>query len=355
MKHSEIAQFRLSQQQLTAPSFKNPAEVVAWLGAVQAQDFPASKWALGLRMKSATDETIEKAYNAGEILRTHIMRPTWHYVLPADIRWLQELTAPRVKALLASYDRKLEITEKVLSRSSSVIAQALGNKQYLTRADIANCLEKNKITARGQRLAHLVMHAELDAVICSGPLQGKQFTYALLDERVPPTRPIDRGQALAKLTLKYFVSHGPAQVKDFAWWSGLTVKEAMSGIEMVKPKLVEEIIDGKTYYFSASAAVKKNSSCTFLLSIYDEYVIAYKDRGALGAERYAEKFLSMGNALTSVLILDGKIIGTWKRVLKKDTVEIKLNPLRKLAKNEQEAVRGAAQRYGKFLKRDVLI
>jgi Winged helix DNA-binding domain len=229
---------------------------------------------------------VEKSFNEGKFLRTHVMRPTWHFVLPEDIRWMLELTSPRVKRILAPYDMKLDITKGWLSQSQAVIEKALEGKINLTRADLAEQLEKKNLTARGQRLAHILAYAELNALICSGPRKGKQFTYALLDEVVPKWRKLNREEALAKLALKYFTSHGPAQNSDFAWWSGLSAKDANDGISLIQPKLNQTNLNGKTYWFSPKteederldSATLDSAQQAFLLSIYNEYTIAYKDR-----------------------------------------------------------------------------
>lgn len=278
------------------------------------------------------------------------MRPTWHFVAPQDIRSLLALTASRVHAVNAHMYRKLEVDDDLLSRCHAVFTKALRDKNYLTRTELANRLTENRIDATGQRLAYIVMHAELEALICSGPRRGKQFTYALLEERAPQAKNLRRDEALAQWTLRYFLNHGPAQLRDFAWWSGLTLQDAQHGLDLAAPQLAHEIIDGNTYWFSPNTkTVKSKAPAALLLSIYDEYTIAYKDRSALGGERYAEKLLAMGNALTSVLIVDGKIAGTWKRAIKKGRVEIMMNPFRTLRKEEREAVKAAAIGYGEFL------
>jgi len=350
MNSSDIAPARLSNQLLGKRKYKTPGEVVAWLGAVQAQDFAAAKWALGLRMHEATDADIEKAFTGGAILRTHVMRPTWHFVVPQDICSLLTLTAPRVHAANAHMYRKLELDDDLLSRCHAVFTKALRGKEFLTRTELADRLTENRIKAAGLRLAYMIMHAELEALICSGPRRGKQFTYALLEERAPQTKKLRRDEALAQWTLRYFAGHGPAQLKDFAWWSGLTLQDAQQGLDLAAPQLAQEIIDGNTYWFSPNTkTVKPKAPAALFLSIYDEYTIAYKDRSALGGEQYSEKLLAMGNALTSVLILDGKIAGTWKRVVNKGRVEITMNPFRPLRKDEHEAIKAAATRYGEFL------
>jgi len=356
VKSSDIASLRLLNQNLSRPDFKNPHDVVSHLGAVQAQDYAAAKWSLGLRIQNATDREVEQAFNDGSILRTHVMRPTWHFITPEDILWMLELTSPRVKALLAHYDRKLELDAKLLSRCYRIITKALRDGNNLTRAELAENLEQNKIAARGQRLGHIVSHVELEALICSGPRRGKQFTYALLEKRVPKVKKIRRDEALARLTLKYFTSHGPAQLKDFTWWSGLSTSDAKEGLEMVKSHLVKASLDDKFYWFPPNAKiVQQKYQAAFLLSIFDEYTIAYKDRSALGGERYVEKLLAMGNALTAVIILDGAIVGTWKRNLKKDKIVVIFNLFRKLSRTEENALSEAAKRYGLFLDMPVIL
>src|SRR6266702_3694762 len=227
--HPNIAHQRLHNQLITQQTFEKAGDVVKWLGAVQAQDYAAAKWALGLRMQNSTDEII---------LRTHVMRPTWHFVLPADIRWMLALTAPRVLATIAYYDRTLGLDDTVFTHTNTVLAKALQGGKQLTRDELASVLQQAGIaTDNLQRTGHVLMHAELDGIICSGARRGKQFTYALLDERTPQARTLDRGEALAEFARRYFTSRGPATLQDFVWWSGLTVADARTGLEMVTSQL----------------------------------------------------------------------------------------------------------------------
>jgi hypothetical protein len=192
MARPDIAHQRLINQHIAAAPFEKPSDVVNWLVAVQAQDYFGAKWALGLRLQDAHDAEIDRAFNAGSILRTHVMRPTWHFVMPTDIRWLLALTAPRVHAVNAHRYRELELDDATLKRSRKVLTKALQGEKQLTRDELRDALQAAKIAADGQRLAYIVMAAELDGLICSGARRGKQFTYALLDERVPPARPETR-------------------------------------------------------------------------------------------------------------------------------------------------------------------
>ncbi|HEU5348920.1 MAG TPA: winged helix DNA-binding domain-containing protein, partial [Ktedonobacterales bacterium] len=276
MASASLGLRRLSQQRLAREPLDTPEDVVNWLGAVQSQEYQAALWSLGLRMCAATADVIERAFNEGAILRTHVMRPTWHFVTPADIRWMLELTAPRISATMAYYNRQLELDDDLFTHSNTVIAAALEGERQLTRPELGAALAQAGIAVKGQRLGHIIMRAELDGVICSGPRRGKQFTYALLAERAPQSQTLPRDEALAELVRRYFTSHGPATTRDFAWWSGLTVTDARAGLASVGSALSREEIDGQTYWFSASALPEADPAhAALLLPTYDELLVGY--------------------------------------------------------------------------------
>ena len=329
---------RLHNQKLSSPGCKTAVDVVRWLGAVQAQDFSAAKWALGLRMRSATDRAIEEAYNEGQILRTHVMRPTWHFVAPEDIRWMLELTAPRVNARAGPYFRKYELDAAVFKRSNKILTKALQGGKHLTRAELRAALNKSGVAADDLiRLTHIMLRAELDGIVCSGPRRGKQFTYALIDERVAPAKSLTRDEALAKLTERYFTSHGPATLADFIWWSGLTAADAKRGVELIDRNLRSEITDDKTYLFTpATPSPRSPIYPSHLLPAYDEYSVAYKHREAVVG-------------LGPTVIVDGKAAGTWKSTTDKRFVTITVTPSRALKKPETLAIVKAAERYAAFI------
>lgn len=222
----DLVRRRFHNQKLARSRFHRPAEVVAWLGAIQAQDYAGAKWAIGLRSTGLRDAGIEQAFNEGAILRTHLMRPTWHFVTPADIRWILALTAPRVHAVNAYSYRKFGLDRGIFARSRVAFERALQGGKQLTRLELASVLGRAGIPAESLRLAYLMMQAELDGVICSGARRGNQFTYALLDERAPHVKNLEREEALAELTRRYLSSHGPATLSDYVWWSGLTARDA---------------------------------------------------------------------------------------------------------------------------------
>lgn len=346
-----ITQQRLFNQCISQPAFETLTEVITWLGAVQAQDYGAAKWALGLRLPGAADVDIEQAFSEGTILRTHVMRPTWHFVTPADIRWMLALTAPRVGLALATYDRKIDLDSAVLARSRDVLAKTLQGGKQLTRPELVAALEQDGIAADELRAIHLLMHAELAGILCSGGRRGKQFTYALLDERVPPTRTWTRDEALAELTRRYFLSHGPATVPDFVWWSGLTVADAKAGLDMIKSQLVSEVIDNQTYWFAASMpTIPTVSPTAYWLPNYDEYLVGYTDRSAIFDATHMDKLDARGNVLFNhTIVVNGQIVGTWKRTLRKSAVVIEPTLFTTLTAAQNDAVTASAQRYGQFL------
>ena len=323
-----IAHKRLHNQGLLETRFVKASEVVQWMGAVQSQDYPAAKWALAQRAENLTDSAIEQSFADGEILRTHLMRPTWHFVAPEDIRWLLALTAPRVHTANAYYYRSLELDQELFKRSNDVLSKAVQGGRQLTRMELASELRRAGIIASDLRLVYLIGGAELDGIICSGARRGKQFTYASLDERVSAVKALARDDALAELTRRYFTSHGPATEDDFMWWSGLSRTDVRSGLEMVKAGLAQETISGKAYWFAAAnLPAPQIAPVACLLPNYDEYVVGYTDRNAIFDASHADNLDGRRNPLFQhTLVIDGQIAGTWKRTLKKDAAIIEFNP-----------------------------
>jgi len=357
MPIADVTRRRLQNERLIGDPFEEPEDVVQWLGAVQAQDYPGAKWGIGQRVKDCDDATVEQAYASGKILRTHVLRPTWHFVMPADIRWMLEFTAPRVKSRMPTYDRKLELDSNVYKRTNAAIVKALQGGAHLTRTELAEALEAAGIAARGQRLGHIVHRAEIEALICSGALRGKQHSYALLDERAPGAKTLARDEALAELTRRYFTSHGPALVQDFAWWSGLTVADAKAGLEMANQHLLREVVDGKTYWFSPSRATAKLKDPTIhLLPNYDEYLIAYRDHSASLGESLPTGSASLYDMLARhIIVLNGRVIGGWRSTTNKGDMNIETKLPVPLSEPQERALHAAAERYGRFVGRTVTV
>jgi hypothetical protein len=352
MAQQDIAQQRLWNQHLAGNALADPCEVVRWFGAVQAQDFAGAKWAIGQRTMEATDAALDRAFAAGDLLRTHVLRPTWHLVTPDDIRWLLALTAPHVHAANAYYYRKFELDAEVFTRSEHLIASDLAGGKQRTRAELAGLLDRARIDTRdGVRLGLLIMHAELEGLICSGALRRKQHTYALLAERAPQARSLARDEALAELARRYFASHGPATIADFVWWSGLPVADAKRGLDAARPHLASDELDQHIYWFAPSATdAESNISSLCLLPNFDEYFVGYADRSAAlrlfaATETIPDPFVVLGN----VVIVDGQLVATWKRAIKQKRIRLAIHPLAPTEATPADALAVAIQRYGRFM------
>ena len=260
MKLNEVAITRLINQQISLSHFKSVKELVSWMGAMQAQDFPMVQWAAGLRLPGLTEEAIKDAFNDADILRTHLLRPTWHLVAADDIYWILKLSAPQIKSSMRSRSRSLGLTESVLAKTNIIIEEALSATEYLTRQEMVVLLEKNKIKNEDNRAAHVIMNAELDGIICSGKIVKNKQTYALLSKRVKQPAKINRDEALARLASKYFQSHSPATLEDFRWWSGLGIKDARKAISLIHADLITEKINSTEFYASNNQVAGLNDS-----------------------------------------------------------------------------------------------
>lgn len=347
----DLVQQRLQNQQLSQSTFAEAPDIVRWLGAVQAQDYAGAKWAVGQRMGAGTDAIVEQAFTDGRILRTHVLRPTWHFVAPEDIRWLLMVTAPRVHALNAYYYRQVGLDDDCFARSRAVLIKNLQGGQQLTRAELKTALTAAGIaTEMTLRVNYIMMWAELEGIICSGARRSKQFTYALLEERAPQAKHLAYDEALAELTRRYFTSHGPATVKDFMWWSSLTMAEAKAGLELVKSELSSVEIDDQTFWFATStAAAGRTAPRAYLLPNYDEF-ISYADRSAIIPTEHAALMNPRENAAFSHLVVyNGQIVGTWQRTITKHRVSLTYQSFVPLSPPVQEAIMDAARHYGTFL------
>lgn len=347
MTIKEVIRLRLANQQITATACKTPQQLVGHMVAMQAQEFAMAKWAIGLRLPDVRMADVDNAFNNGDILRTHMMRPTWHFVAPADIKWMQQLTAHRVHAASASMYRKTGLDTKMFRRCNDLLVKKLQGGNFLTRDEIKAALQKSRIDTDGFRLVYLLMQAELECIICSGPRKGKQFTYALLDERAPQAITLDKTTALAELTRRYFSTRGPATVHDFVWWSGLTVKEAREGVALLDKELEAITAGDKEYiWLPAKAGLPAGAQATFLMPDYDEYGISYKDRSAIFNNEYTAEKRGGNIIFNHVIIVDGIVAGTWQPL--KDKADAA--PFAPLGPAKQRALDRALKRYADFIK-----
>jgi hypothetical protein len=350
MTRSDIARLRLHNQRIAYAMLEKPVDVVAWLGAVQGQDYLGALWAVGLRMRNAVEANVERALADRTIIRTWPMRGTLHFVAAADIRWMLELLTPRVVANIRRYLlREFDLDEGAFARSKDLFARALQGGKQLTRNAMYDVLEAGGVSA-SQCGRHILTLLAQDGFICFGAREGKQQTFALLDEWAPKARRMARDESLAEIAKRYFTGHGPATLQDFVWWSGLTTADATAGLEMAKRSLVQENINGQNYWLASSMPATKDSAPTaHLLPAYDEYTVAYKDRSAALNPKYANLPNYGYGIFNPTIVVDGQVVGTWKRELKQDRLVITPSPFTKLKRAEAGAIAEAVDRYGKYL------
>jgi len=357
---ADIASRRLRAHRLVGRRFATPVDAVRAFGAVQSQDYPASIWGLGQRSDGATARGIGELFDEGAILRTHILRPTWHFVLPEDVGWMFELTAPTLRRGLGGRWRRLDIDARTIDRAEAAFARAVAERPR-TRPELGAALRSARIDPEGQRLPHLILAAELDRVLISGPRRGREFTYAAFASRARPARDFDRPAALGELATRFFKGHGPAQLADLVWWSGITMADARTGIAAAGEALGRESIDRKDHWFDPAVGAGSRSTRSngapraHLLPNFDEYTVGYRDRSALlDPDRHFDpSIFSFGSVLANVVAIDGLVRGTWRREERRGELRLQITLLDRLTDAESEAVDTAVAEMGRFLERDV--
>jgi hypothetical protein len=348
---TKLTHRRLAAQRIAGRNFESPTEVVSWMGAIQAQDYASSLWAIGLRTREATRAAVEQAIVERRIVRTWPMRGTLHFVAAEDVCWMSALMTPRViAASKARLQREFELDDAVLARCRKVLVKALRDGQPLTRSELYAALERAGIATARQRGIHITGRLAQEGLLCLGPRADKQPTFVLLDEWIINHHTMERDQALAELARRYFLSHGPATTQDFAWWSGLTLKDVRLAIQLAGTDLEQETIDDRVYLHAGDAgATSEELRAPQLLPAFDEYLIAYKDRGASLEARHVRQVVGVNGLFNPSLVIDGRIVGTWKRGLDPAGIVIELDPFRALLKKEFKALDSVARRYGDFM------
>ena len=353
MDNNDIAIIRLHNQQITAQKFTTPKQLVSWMGALQAQDYAMSKWAIGVRTPGSTEQEIENALNRGELIRTHLLRPTWHIVSAEDIYWLLALTAPRIINSMKTRNNELELSESILMKSIALISRALEKENHLTREELVAELKRANIATENNRASHIFFHAELEGIICNGLKKDKKLTYTLLSERVPKAKKLTREEALEKIAQKYFLSHGPASLKDFVWWAGLTVRDARDALDSIKSHLVSEEIESERYWFADSGSIPgMGHPFVYLLPAYDEFIISYKTKSAALSLLHHRKAVSVNGIFRPILVINGQIGGLWRRTIKKEKVLIEVNLFQEVSKVIKKSIEQRADEFGSFLNKE---
>ena len=351
MTASEITRYRLHNQQIAAARLRQPAAVVARMGAIQAQDYPGAKWSIGLRLPGSTDAVIERAIADRSLVRTWPMRGTLHFIAAADIRWMLELLTPRVIAASGSRQKQLGLDDTIFNRCKEAFVQTLQGGAILTRDEMYQTLEGAGIPTDGQRGYHILWRTAQDGLICFGPPEGKEQTFVLVEEWLPGAKRRERSDALAELSLRYFTGHGPATLHDFAWWANLSAAEAKTGLESVKDRLIHDTFDGKTYWMPPDTVTPPDAAPRlYLLPGFDEYMLGYRDRSAALDPAHAQKIVPGSNGVfMPTLVIDGRVAGIWKRAIRKNDVTVTAHPFAPITESEERAIEIVAHRYRQFL------
>jgi Winged helix DNA-binding domain len=345
---SEALGYRLKAQHLSVGSARTPQELVGELAAVQAQDYYGALWAVGQRTGNNAME-VASAFNTGTLIRTHLLRPTWHFVAAEDLRWLLLLTGERVQRFNGTMYRKLGLEPSHFRRANRVFERELADGKPLDRAALSAALQRARIDVSDMRLVHLLMDAELTGLLCSGPRRGKQFTYMLLEERVPKAEGLDKEAALFELARRYFRTRCPATVQDFAWWSGLSVSDGKKATAALGKEFVEVSIDDRAYWMPREAEpVQLPKHLVRLLPNYDEYAIGFNDRRLFhDPSTSASAPTSTTGSLRHMMVIDGRVAGTWDSPA--NAGEVMVSPFSALSSPVNLSVSREIGRYRTFL------
>ncbi len=347
---AEIVRQRLAAQRISRATLARPADVVATLGAVQAQDYLGALWAVGLRARGISEQDVERALADREIVRTWPMRGTLHFVAAADARWMTELLAARPAAAAAGRLRSYGIDEEVLKRARRALVRNLEGGRRRTRPDLYRVLERAKVRAAGERGLHVLWRLAQDCVLCFGPREGKQQTFVLFDEWLPGARRLPREEALAELAHRYFAGHGPATLADLAWWSGLKVADARLAIALAGRRIEERRVGGESMWLSRSSqAAPATPAGAYILPAFDELLVGYADRSAAVDPADAHAWSDGGRLLRPTVVVRGRVVGTWKRRIERRELVFSPALLAPLRPSDAGAVERAVGRYARFL------
>ena len=346
----DIARWRLRTQHLVSPYAVSAREAVGSLLAVQAENPGQAAWAVASRTPNPDQADLAALLDDGAVVRTHVLRPTWHFVRAEDIGWLLDLTGPRVRRVTGQQLRDTHgLDERSVEQAVTAVTRVLASRGQLTRAQLANELRERGIRGSRQMLMILLAHAELDGLICSGPVADGEHTYALMDERVPAPRRLTRAEALAELALRYFTGHGPATERDLAYWATLTLTDVRAGLMQVGDRLGSFSHDGRTFWHApGEAPTRPQQPAGHLLQILDETYRGYQDsRWLLDA---AGDVPRTREAAAGMALVDAQLLAAMRRTITPGHVQFDLRPYRALTPPELEALDQAARRYGAYLR-----
>lgn len=352
MTTADILKIRLYNQLLSGNRMKEAHEIVSHMGAMQSQAFDMARWAIGVRLSGSTDRDIANAINSGTVIRTHILRPTWHFVAAEDIHWMFDLSSPRIRPVYLSYYKMNRIEESHIRKTNRIIEKALIDHNHLTKTEITEVLQAEGIDTDPYIISQILSRAEIDGIICNGRIKEKKQTFALLHEWAPKTNTLSKEEALEKLARKFFTSHAPATLQDFIWWSGLLASDCKKALELIKDNFISEEFNGKTFRMKNDLTLPPESKdSALLLPQFDELVVSYKDRSEMIEDEHYGKVMTKNGLFSPTVMLNGKIIGSWRKVMNKKKPEVEISFFEKTPKKTEELFKEAKKRYVDFLRK----
>lgn len=326
MNTIELLHIRLYNQLLSVHGKNTPHEIVSWMGAMQSQALDMAKWAIGTRLENQKIKDIEDALNTGQIIRTHILRPTWHFISAEDIHWMFDLSNPRLKPIYRSYTKIVKADESIIYHAIPFVEKVLAGGKHLTKEEIGTALLSQNITLDDTHLRMVINYSEMEGIIVNGLVKGNKQTFTLLEEWAPRKETISKEEALERLARRFFTSHAPATVQDFAWWSGLSLTECRKGIECIKSNLICETINGREFWMKNDLKIPSpDKASALLLPPFDEFVVSYKDRSEIIKDSHYSKVMTKNGLFSPTIMLNGEIIGSWKKTIQKGTPKVELS------------------------------
>ncbi len=353
MNRSELLNIRLYNQLLLSHEIGDPHEIVSWMGAMQSQALDMAKWAIGTRLENRNVKDIDEALNAGKIIRTHILRPTWHFVSAEDIHWMFDLSNPRLKPIYRSYAKTFGADESLIYRAVPVLERGLMGGKHLTKQEIGDTLLEQDIILDDGHLQLTISYAEMEGILINGRLKGNKQTFTLFEEWVPRRKTMSKEEALECLARRFFTSHGPATIDDFVWWSGLTMTQCRQAIEMIKADFICETINGRDFWMKNDVKnPPADENYALLLPPFDEFVVSYKDRSEIIDDTHYGKVMTKNGLFSPTIILNGEIIGSWRKVTQKGSPRIELSFFEKTPKRKQDLFKSEIKHLESFYSKE---
>lgn len=343
-----IAAARLASLQVVCSKSRTPTEVVATLGAVQAQDYAGSLWAVGLRAPGATEADVERAVDERAIVRTWPMRGTLHFVAAPDVRWMLSLLVARFVRGDSSYSRQLGLDDRAFAKARRVVTRALEQEERLSRPELYARLDKGGIASAGQCGIYILCRLAMEGLVCCAGRIGRQTAFALLDRWVPDSRTLSREEAQAEIARRFFRGHGPATLRDFAWWTGMNLGDARSALSLVAGDLERHEIDGVEHWMDSGALDVEPAPRVDLLAPFDEYLTSYRDRHRLAAPSHHGRIWA-GGMFHPPIVVDGGIVGTWRRGATAKAPAVTPTFFGESPRGRARALAAAVRRYEGFL------